>query len=253
MTNISELLQELLDDTSPEFFELYGAHHTRIFIPNQEGTNVGGNPKVRGDEDDFARGVAYGDEVQGFAARVASALLEGKEPPDNLTLDEQIAVAALAGDSVICGTKSISSQLLPRTLRGIRLSNEEQARIFRRVCTWIKSKDIEVMLAFMKSMDMDFIRSYNITRIPGFMEVIMPIREQLKNGYIRKNVDSYFHGIILGVKAEGRGVHEVKSTEKPRTDGKGKRIFYMFGSEDEVRALIPEVKEIYDTMQIVRG
>ena len=245
-------MQELLNGTTGDFFESYGAHHTRLVIPNDDGNkNIGGNPKVRGNEDDFARGLVHGENLREDLPSMMVDLMEGKALPD-LNLDEEIAVAALAGDSTICQVKSIDSRLLPRTLTGIRLSGVEKQKIFTGICDWLKTRDIEVQLAFVKTMNMDFIREYNITRTPGFMDVIMHVREELKNGYIRKNPDSYFHGIILGVKAAGREIHELEEGHVPGP-GSSNRIFYMFGSEDEVRSLIPEIKEIFDTVEVMRG
>jgi hypothetical protein len=183
MTEIELLIQELVEETSAnyEFFERYGAHHTRYVISKgADEKNVGGNPKVRGNEGDFKRGLANSKETS-WAASVANKLLEeglpGEEPITGLTLDEEIAVAAMAGDKVVCATKEIGEQFMPRTLTGIRLSVAERAEVVGRACVWLHNKDVEIQLAFLKCMPMDFIREYMITKVPGFMEVVNPIRE----------------------------------------------------------------------------
>ena len=98
---------------------------------------------------------------------------DGKNPPD-MSIDKLIVCA-------ISATGAIAKETRTQKGNGKKRDQDKVHKITGHVMKWLSKTPSEIQIAAVKnSLDMDLIRDYNLTKAPGFMDVINKTRNVLK-------------------------------------------------------------------------
>jgi hypothetical protein len=107
---------------------------------------------------------------------VDALVKDGKHPPD-MSIDKLI-VCAISACSQIARTVN---QVDQESKKGSKKDADKVYKVTEHVMKWLATIDTEFQIAAVKnSLDMDMIRDWGLTKVPGFMEVVNRTRNVIK-------------------------------------------------------------------------
>lgn len=136
-------------------------HFQTMLVSGRVGTGAAANFRVWLD---------HYRHIEPFVDRLVK---DGKEPPE-VSIDKLIVLA-------ISSTGAIAKEARSQKGSGKKRDQEKVHKVTGHVMKWLAKQPSEMQIAAVKnSLDMDLIRDFNLTKAPGFMDVINKTRNVLK-------------------------------------------------------------------------